>query len=67
MLAWDRLSDLLEKSEKELKLLEKERDTLERYVTLLGDPLDLDLLDSQVRSFLDYSDPREKILIDSNP
>ncbi len=67
ILAWDRLSGLLEKTEKELRFLEKERDTLERHVTLLGDPLDLDLLDSQVRSFLDYSHPREKILINSNP
>ena len=48
----------------ELAALKAERATLERRVSLLRpESIDADMLDERARALLDYSDPRELILL----
>ena len=52
----------------ELAALKTERATLERRVALLRpESIDADMLDERARALLDYSDPRELILLRSQP
>ena len=52
----------------ELAALKAERATLERRVSLLRpESIDADMLDERARALLDYSDPRELILLRSQP
>lgn len=60
--AWGRLSQQLEENKIQLATLEEQRSQLEKNISLLGNEVDPDLLDQQVRQFLDYSHPRETII-----
>ena len=52
----------------ELAALKAERATLERRVSLLRpESIDADMLDERARALLDYSDPRELILLRTQP
>ena len=52
----------------EIAALKTERATLERRVALLRpESIDADMLDERARALLDYSDPRELILLRTQP
>jgi len=52
----------------ELAALKTERATLERRVSFLRpESIDADMLDERARALLDYSDPRELILLRRQP
>jgi cell division protein FtsB len=52
----------------ELAALKTERATLERRVSFLRpESIDADVLDERARALLDYSDPRELILLRTQP
>ena len=52
----------------ELAALKADRATLERRVSLLRpESIDADMLDERARALLDYSDPRELILLRTQP
>ena len=52
----------------ELAALKAERATVERRVSLLRpESIDADMLDERARALLDYSDPRELILLRTQP
>jgi len=60
--SWNRLSHELHQSQGELASLEHEQALLEHTINLLDTQLDMDLLDEQVRRFLDYGHGREVVL-----
>ena len=62
LLSWNRLSQEFIRSQKELRTLEKEQKVLEHKINLLDTQLDMDLLDEQVRRFLDYAHPKETVI-----
>jgi cell division protein FtsB len=56
----------LKKAEACLKALTREKEILENKVSLMGDKIDLSLLDLQVRLILGYVHPSELIVIPSS-
>ncbi len=66
ILAWIRIQKKVDEGEKTLRVLETQKETLERQVYLLRpDSLDKDMLEERVRMVLNFARPDEVILHDT--